>query len=135
MASVQQIKDELRVDQERAVDLAEQSLSAMDALLNLSMFLLGGIGVIIALFALIGIPLLGRAARKRAEQVANKHVRDYIKGTAFSDKLEQAIADSVEDRWQSTVVLKGLQDTGVNEAGNDSGPAFQEVRKGGKDDS
>lgn len=129
MSSVLEMKSALLEDREALAEVASLSISSIDAMLNFSMLVLGILSVLIAIFSIIGIVVLLRQARKKAEQVANRKVDDYINTTGFAELIESKIADAIDKRWQSTVVLSQID---VHTRANNTADEFPSPNGGTK---
>lgn len=120
MAAVSELKEALVTEQTRALELADQSMAAVGTLLNLSMYVLGGLGVIIALIALFGYGVIAKGARDSANKVAIERMDSYIISQEFSDLLERCVRDEVKRRVGDKFILTHIKE----ESGENSTDPF-----------
>lgn len=109
MASIAETREQLRLDQDLAIEIANQSLAAVSTLTTVALLTIGGLTLLLALAAIVGYIGVRRGAEKQAENVANQRVDAYIKSKEFKSSLNQKIEDAIKQRWQSTVVVRELQ--------------------------
>lgn len=108
MASVNEIKEALTLEHQRTLEVADRAISAIDTMLNVGMWVMGALALAVAVFALLGYREVTNAARKKAEQVANKHVRDYIESDEFKVAIRRQVATAT-NRYQADQIAKALE--------------------------
>lgn len=90
-------------------DIVAIAISAVDTMLNTAQWVLGVLGVVLAVLAIFGFLYISKGAKKHAERIANKRLDDYLQGESFANLVESKLAESIEKRWQNTVVLHSIQ--------------------------
>jgi hypothetical protein len=81
MASIEETRQALQVERDRAMELAERSLSAIDSVTSLANFWLTGLSIVIALIALVGFGVVYLGATRAAKKVADNRLASYINST------------------------------------------------------
>lgn len=102
-----------QLEQEHVQQALEASQTAMDAIgtvTNLATYTLTILGIILGLVAIVGGVAIWRAARATAKQIANKRFDTYIMTDEFKELVRVKIEQSVQDRWQDTVVVRRLSE-------------------------
>lgn len=110
MASVNDVKQALLAEQQRAMDVADRAVSAIDTLLNLSMWTLGVLALVLAFIAVFGWTVIYNAARSRAERVANERLDSYLKGKAFKDELDRKVSRVVKEKLDNRLILANISE-------------------------
>ncbi len=126
MASVSEIKNGLLERQDDAIEATATAISAIDTLLNMSMWVLAVLGIIIALIAFFGYVAIRGAAVDTAKKVEKRSIDDYIKGDDFLDQLDNAVRDEVKERVKDKIILAHLKE----EVEGDEPDPFPSARKG-----
>jgi len=101
MASVQDLKDALATEQQRAVQLAEQAFQAIDTVTNAANFWLTGLSIGLATLAIVGYGVLYGGARNHAKKVAESRIDSYLRGDEGRAFVRQAIADEVRSQIEA----------------------------------
>lgn len=109
MASVQEIKDALHAEREATVKASEIAMTAIDTLLNMSMWVLSVLALMLAVLAIVGWWQIHRIVKLKAEHIANRKLDHYIGSDKFTTLMDQKITEAVETRWQDTVVVREIQ--------------------------
>ncbi len=107
MASIQEMKDALSVDQKHAIDATETAMAAIDMLLSMSQWVLAILAVILALVAVFGFWEVRRFAAAKAEEIAKEHAKNYLESSVFVEKLEERIKHAL-DVQKENEAAKGL---------------------------
>jgi hypothetical protein len=110
MASVQELKDALKTEQSRAIEVSDTAIAAIDTLLNLSQYVLTILGIVLAVLALIGIGAMAGLARRAAISMANSRLDDYLKSQEFEDRMAVAVKSEVKERVGNKVILTYLEE-------------------------
>lgn len=129
MASVQELKDALEAERGAAAQLAESALQAIDTVTNLASFTLAGLGIVIAILALIGFATVYFGARRLARKVAEVRIKSFIEGEEGERFVHSVIADEVTRQIEQRVFVLVQPD-----AQKHDGPSFPEdpkPKKGG----
>jgi len=95
---------------DQALAASQTAIDAISAVVSVSTWALGLIGIAIAIIALWGWSTLKAAARETAEEIANKRFDSYIKTETFLEMVKERIERSVQERWQNTIVVSRLSE-------------------------
>lgn len=92
MASVQELKDVLSIEQNRTVELAEKSFQAIDTITNQANFWLTALSIVIAIIGLIGLAAVYFGSKRIAELRINTYIA--------SDEGKALIRSAIEEEIQ-----------------------------------
>ena len=96
MASIEETRQALQVERDRAMELAERSLSAIDSVTSLANFWLTGLSIVIALIALVGFGVVYLGATRAAKKVADNRLASYINSNEAVSVIRQGISEEVK---------------------------------------
>jgi len=96
MASIEETRQALQVERDRAMELAERSLSAIDSVTSLANFWLTGLSIVIALIALVGFGVVYLGATRAAKKVADDRLASYINSNEAVSVIRQGISEEVK---------------------------------------
>lgn len=128
LATVQEIKDELLAEQARTVEVATDAITAIDTILNLSTWVLGILGAIIALLAIFGYGFIASSARKAAKEVATEAMGSYIKSQKFADRMQGAVESEVKRRMANKFIVANITEEPDGDE-PDPFPSAEEAKK------
>lgn len=103
---------------DRALNASETAISAIDTLLNISMWTLGILAILLAVIGIVGWSVIRSACLAKLEQIANARWGEYIASDEFKALMETRIDKAVKSRWQDSQV-QGLEEA-VREQGDPS---------------
>lgn len=129
MATVQEIKDALLLEQQNTIEVSQTAIAAIDTLLNLSMYVLGVLAILLALLSIWGITTIRSSSEKKAKKVANDYLKVYIESDKFKDLLEVSVKDEVKSRVGSKVILNYI----TEDADGDDPDPFPKAKEANKD--
>jgi hypothetical protein len=119
LGALSKMAEQVAADAARTIEQAAQPLakhdvvtiaiSAVDTMLNTAQWVLGVLGVVLAVLAIVGFLYISKGAKKHAERIANRRLDDYLQGESFATLVESKLSESIEKRWQNTVVLHSIQ--------------------------
>lgn len=95
------------------IETAQLALNTVSQVTNIAGYTLVAIGVFIAIVALFGVTILVIKSKKAAEEIAKKSFNDYIKTEEFKNIITTRLDKSIEDRWQTTLVVRMSEDARV----------------------
>lgn len=95
---------------DQALRASDTAISAIDTILNISMWTLAILAILLAVIGIVGWGVIRSACGSIAKQIANKRFDAYIETDEFRGLVEDRIAQSVKERWQNAVVVTMLQE-------------------------
>ena len=105
MATVQELKDALTTEQERAVQLSEKAFQAIDTVTNAANFWLTTLSIILVILGLIGLTAIYIGARRAAVKVAQGRIDSYLKSTDGKQFVRQAIEEEVRTQIEQKAFI------------------------------
>lgn len=96
MASVQELKDALALEQAKAAELSERAFQAIDTIANNANFWLTVLSIEIGLIALVGFGAIYLGSIKAATKVANGRLDAYIRGDEVGKRVREEITEEVK---------------------------------------
>ena len=102
---------------DQALNASETAISAIDTLLNISMWTLGILAIALALVGIIGWSVIRAACINHAKQIANDRFDDYIKSDEYSAFVQARVDKAVKANWQNHLMKR------IEEAVKDEGEA------------
>lgn len=92
------------VDAPSSQDAVNLAVSAVSTISTVAAFVMATLGLLVALFALVGWAVIAKGARNKAAEIAENHSRNYISSPEFAKLLEQLVATEVAARARSSQV-------------------------------
>lgn len=117
--------EQAHIDQ--ALSASETAISAIDTILNVSMWSLGILAILLGIIAIFGWGVIRNACLDRAKQIANKRIKAYIEGEEFAALLKERIDKAAKAEWQARTIERITE--AVRREGEDS--PFPEKEKEG----
>lgn len=126
MASIEETRQALETQQQRALELAEKSFTAIDSVMNTANFWLTSLSILIGLIALVGLGAVYFGATRMAKKVAETRLSTYIKNGEAVITIRKGIEDEVK------VQIEGRSFVIVQPPSPDNGEeSFKKDTKGG----
>lgn len=91
---------------EDALNASETAISAIDTLLNISMWTLGILAIVLAVIGIIGWSVIRAACLNAAKQIANDRFDDYIKSDEYRDFVQARVDKAVKANWQNHLMKR-----------------------------
>jgi hypothetical protein len=100
LASVQELKDVLSIEQNRTVELAEKSFQAIDTITNQANFWLTALSIVIAIIGLIGLAAVYFGSKREAKRIAELRINTYIASDEGKALIRSAIEEEIQMQLQ-----------------------------------
>lgn len=105
MASVQELKDALIVEQGKSAQLADRALQAVDTVTNQANFWLAVLSFAIALVGLIGLAAIYIGTKREARRVAEGRIKTYLDGAEGKALIRTSIEEEVRSQIEGRAFL------------------------------
>ena len=86
-------------------ELVDTALSAIDTLLNMSMWVIGILAFVLALIGFFGWKVIREACISKAKEMSEKKLDDYLVSEEFSGLLADKVQESIEKKWQGGLFI------------------------------
>jgi hypothetical protein len=91
---------------EQALSASETAISAIDTLLNISMWTLGILAVVLAVIRIIGWSVIRAACLNAVKQIANDRFDRYIESDEFRQFTQDRVDRAVKANWQNHLMKR-----------------------------
>ena len=91
---------------DQALSASETALSAIDTLLNVSMWTLTILAIVLAVIGIIGWAVIRTACLNAAKQIANDRFDSYIKSEEFRQFTQDRVDRAVKANWQNHLMKR-----------------------------
>lgn len=117
MASVAEMKATLAAETEAAVAVSDKAIATVDTVLNIAIFSLTIFAILLAILAIWSVREITSGAKRKAEQVANRKINDYLSGDEFKATVQREVLQAVEEfrRDQLARTVEEATETGGEE--------------------
>lgn len=88
----------------QALDASETAISAIDTLLNISMWTLGILAILLAVIGIVGWSVIRSACKTAAEQIANTRFDSYIESEEFRAFTQARVDKAIKVNWQKHLI-------------------------------
>lgn len=91
---------------DQALSASETAISAIDTLLNISMWTLGILAILLAVIGIIGWSVIRAACINHAKQIANDRFDAYIRTDEYHDFVQARVDKAVKANWQNHLMKR-----------------------------
>jgi hypothetical protein len=103
---------------DQALSASQTAISAIDTLLNISMWTLGILAIVLAVIGIIGWSVIRAACLNAVKQIANERFDSYIETDEFREFVQARVDKAVKANWQNHL-MKRIEEA-VREEGDAS---------------
>jgi hypothetical protein len=98
MASVQELKEALIIEQNKTIELAEKSFQAIDTITNNANFWLSALSIGLAVLGLFGVGAVWYGAQRLAKSIAEERIKSYLGRDEASKFVRKCIEDEIRSQ-------------------------------------
>lgn len=109
MASVRELKDALIAEHHQVVRSSEIAMDAITTMLSLSQWVLGVLGLAIALIALVGLGLIYRIVKRRIDDITNRRLEEHLTSVEFDERIDAIVASAVHAKFQNIYIVERIE--------------------------
>ncbi|MBX7501357.1 hypothetical protein K3181_07880 [Qipengyuania sp. YG27] len=91
---------------EQALSASDTALSAIDTLLNISMWTLGILAIALAVIGIIGWSVIRAACLNAVKQIANERFDSYMGSEEFRQFTQDRVDRAVKANWQNHLMKR-----------------------------